>query len=193
MKKIWLLTGVLLLPACSMMTTTPEIAYQPTSAQSELYALERWGFEGRIAIVSKSDVAQANINWEHSPEEDLIKLSGPLGQGAVTIQLNSTGVTIDRGGGDVKTSTNPEKFINQEVGLFVPVTSLRYWVVGVPEKSQPVIAIDKGFEQAGWRNQYKTMQPVNGYVLPQNMTVTNESVKLKLFIDQWMLDDKRIK
>ncbi len=193
MKKIVILTGALLLPACSMMTTAPEMAYQQTSSQSELYGLERWGLEGRIAVVSKSDVVQANINWEHSPDEDLIKLSGPLGQGAVTIQLNSTGVTIDRGGGDVKTSTNPEKFINQEVGLFVPVTSLRYWVIGVPAKSQPVATIDKGFEQAGWRNQYKTMQPVNGYVLPQNMTVTNESVKLKLFIDQWMLNDKRIK
>jgi outer membrane lipoprotein LolB len=174
-----------------MLPTTPEIAYKPTSAQSELYDLQRWGFEGRIAVVSKSDVAQASINWEHSPDEDLIKLSGPLGQGAVTIQLNSTGVTIDRGGGDVKTSTNPEEFINQQVGLFVPVKSLRYWVIGVPEKSQEVTTIESGFEQAGWRNQYKTMQPVSGHVLPRNMTVTKDSVKLKLFIDQWMLDDKR--
>ena len=191
MKKIFLFASVLLLPACSMLSTTPEIAYKPTSAQSELYELQHWGFDGRIAVVSKNDVAQASINWEHSPEEDLIKLSGPLGQGAVTIQLNSTGVTIDRGGGDVKTSNNPEEFINQQVGLFVPVKSLRYWVVGVPEKSQPVSAIENGFEQAGWHNQYKTMQAVNNHVLPRNMTVTNESVKLKLFIDQWTLDDKR--
>lgn len=191
MKKTLLLASVLFFPACSMLPTAPEIAYKPTSAQSELYDLQRWGFEGRIAVVSKSDVAQASINWEHSPDEDLIKLSGPLGQGAVTIQLNSTGVTIDRGGGDVKTSTNPEEFINQQVGLFVPVKSLRYWVVGVPEKSQDVTTIESGFEQAGWRNQYKAMQPVGGHVLPRNMTVTKDSVKLKLFIDQWMLDDKR--
>jgi outer membrane lipoprotein LolB len=190
-KKVLVLASVLLLPACSMLPTAPELTYKQTSAQSELYDLQRWGFEGRIAVVSKSDVAQASINWEHSPDEDLIKLSGPLGQGAVTIQLNSTGVTIDRGGGDVKTSTNPEEFINQQVGLFVPVKSLRYWVIGVPEKSEEVTTIESGFEQAGWRNQYKTMQSVNNYVLPRNMTVTKDSVKLKLFIDQWMLDDKR--
>ena len=191
MKKILLLAGVLSLQACSTLPTTPEIKYQPTSEQSELYDLQRWGFEGRIAVISKSDVAQASINWEHSPDEDLIKLSGPLGQGAVTIQLNSTGVTIDRGGGDVKTSVNPEEFINQQVGLFVPVKSLRYWVVGVPEKSLEVNAIESGCEQAGWRNQYKAMQSVNGHVLPRNMTVTKDSVKLKLFIDQWILDDKQ--
>jgi outer membrane biogenesis lipoprotein LolB len=64
-------------------------------------------------------------------------------------------------------------------------------VVGVPEKSQEVTVIESGFEQAGWRNQYKTMQSVNGHVLPRNMTVTKDSVKLKLFIDQWILDDKQ--
>lgn len=192
MRKILLLAGILALPACSTLSTTSsEMAYQPTNAQNELYDLQRWAFEGRIAITGKNDAWSANINWEHSPTEDLIKLSGPLGQGGALIQLNASGVTIDQGGGDVKSSADIENFINQQVGLSVPVNSLRYWVVGIPEKSQAVIAIDKGFEQVGWQNQYKTMQPVGKYVLPRNMTVTSETVKLKLFIDQWILDDKR--
>lgn len=191
MKKILLLAGILALPACSTLSTTPEIAYQPTNAQNELYELQRWAFDGRIAITSKNDAWSANINWEHSPSEDLIKLSGPLGQGGATIQLNSTGVTIDRGGGDVQSSADVEGFINRQVGLAVPVKSLRYWVIGLPEKSEPANTIEKGFEQAGWKNQYKAMQPVEKHVLPRNMTVTNETVKLKLFIDQWILDDKR--
>ncbi len=191
MRKILLLAGILVLPACSTISTTPEIAYQPTTTQNELYNLQRWAFEGRIAITGKNDAWSANINWEHSPTEDLIKLSGPLGQGGALIQLNASGVTIDQGGGDVKSSTDVENFINQQVGLAVPVNSLRYWVVGLPDKSQTVSAIEKGFEQVGWKNQYKTMQPVGSYVLPRNMTVTSETVKLKLFIDQWILDDKR--
>jgi outer membrane lipoprotein LolB len=190
-RKILLLAGILVLPACSTISTTPEIAYQPTTTQNELYNLQRWAFEGRIAITGKNDAWSANINWEHSPTEDLIKLSGPLGQGGALIQLNASGVTIDQGGGDVKSSTDVENFINQQVGLAVPVNSLRYWVVGLPDKSQTVSAIEKGFEQVGWKNQYKTMQPVGSYVLPRNMTVTSETVKLKLFIDQWILDDKR--
>ncbi len=191
MRKILLLMGILALPACSTISTTPEIAYQPTTVQNELYDLQRWAFEGRIAITGKNDAWSANINWEHSPTEDLIKLSGPLGQGGALIQLNASGVTIDQGGGDVKSSTDVENFINQQVGLAVPVNSLRYWVVGLPDKSQTAGTIENGFEQVGWKNQYKTMQPVGSYVLPRNMTVTSETVKLKLFIDQWILDDKR--
>ena len=190
MKKTCLLMGILLLPSCSTLTMTPDVTYQVNhNAQNPLYDLQHWSFEGRIAIVTKNDVEQANISWSHFPSEELIKLSGPLGQGAVMIQLNAEGVTIDRGGGDIKTSANPEAFINQEIGLFVPVTSLRYWVVGVPEKSQDTKTIDSGFEQSGWRSQYKAMQSVKNYLLPRNMTVTNETVKLKLFIDQWSLDE----
>ena len=160
MKKVLLLTGILMLPACSIFVTSPEMPYQPTNTQSELYDLKNWAFEGRIAITGKNDAWSANINWEHSLSEDLIKLSGPLGQGGAIIQLNSTGVTIDRGGGDVQSSTDVENFINQQVGLTVPVSSLRYWIIGLPEKSQAVTKVDKGFEQLGWQNQYKTMQSV---------------------------------
>ncbi len=191
MRKILLLAGILALPACSMLSTTPEIAYQPTTAQNELYDLQHWAFEGRIAITGKNDAWSANINWAHTPTEDLIKLSGPLGQGGALIQLNASGVTIDQGGGDVKSSTDVENFINQQVGLAVPVNSLRYWVVGLPDKSQTASTIANGCEQVGWKNQYKTMHPVSSYVLPRNMTVTSETVKLKLFIDQWILDEKR--
>jgi outer membrane lipoprotein LolB len=185
-RKILLLAGILTLPGCSMFSTTPEMAYQPTTAQNELYDLQHWAFEGRIAITGKNDAWSANINWEHSPTEDLIK----LGQGGALIQLNASGVTIDQGGGDVKSSTDVENFINQQVGLTVPVNSLRYWVVGLPDTSQTASAIENGFEQIGWKNQYKTMQPVSSFILPRNMTVTSETVKLKLFIDQWILNDK---
>lgn len=189
MKK-FLVLAILALPACSTMNSTKDITYQPSSTQSAVYDLQHWAFEGRIAITSKNDGWNANINWDHSSSEDLIKLSGPLGQGGALIQVNANGVTIDQGGGDIKSSTDVENFINQQVGLSVPVNSLRYWVVGLPDKSQIASAIEKGFEQAGWKNQYKAMQPVGNYVLPRNMTVTNDTVKLKLFIDQWILNDK---
>lgn len=190
MKKVLLSIGILLLPACSMLTTTPDIAYRSTNVQRELYALQHWAFEGRIAITGKNDSWSANVNWEHSSNEDLIKLSGPLGQGGAIIHLNAAGVIIDHGGGEVQSSAEVESFISQQVGLSVPVKSLRYWVIGVPDELQSVTVTEKGFEQAGWQNQYKAMQSVSGYVLPRNMTVTNDTVKLKLFIDQWIVDDK---
>jgi outer membrane lipoprotein LolB len=160
----------------------------------QLYALESWAFEGRLGITGKKDSWQANISWEHGPDEEKIRLSGPLGQNAVVISLKDNGVTIDRGGGDVQSSTRPDEFINQQLGMFVPVQSLRYWVVGLPEPSSKYQDTNTGFNQTGWLNEYMQMQDVNnGVVMPRKMTVMNDKVKLKLIIDRWALNDTRSK
>lgn len=177
---------ILLLSACSVVTERPDLHYSRIAMQS-LYGQERWSFEGRLALVGKNDSWSANINWEHTPGAEIIKLSGPLGQGAVVISLVGNVVTVDRGGGDVQSSVQPEEFINQQLGMFVPVSSLRYWVVGLPEPINTFTDTDVGFNQAGWINEYKQMQLVGNGSMPYKMTVMNNQVKLKLIVDHWVL------
>lgn len=187
--KVGLLVGgclIFLLAACSVVPVEPDVHYSRV-AMLHLYELDRWSFEGRLALTGKNDSWSANISWEHSPETEKIKLSGPMGQGAVVISLAGNVVTIDRGGDDVQTSTQPEEFINQQLGMFVPVRSLRYWVVGLPEPSRSYKDTDAGFNQAGWLSEYKQMQPVDDGAMPHKMMVMNSQVKLKLIIDHWAL------
>ncbi|MDI1276991.1 lipoprotein insertase outer membrane protein LolB [Methylobacter sp.] len=191
--KVGLLVGaalILLLSACSVVPVEPSVHYSRV-AMLHLYELERWSFEGRLALTGQNDSWSANISWEHSPDVEKIKLSGPLGQGAVVISLKGNVVTIDRGGDDVQSSTQPEEFINQQLGMFVPVRSLRYWVVGLPEPSRSYKDTDIGFNQAGWLSEYKQMQPVDDGTMPLKMMVMNKQVKLKLIIDHWVLNDTK--
>jgi len=182
---LWCL--VLMLSACSITPEEPEVHYSKL-AREHLYRLESWSFEGRLALTGKNDSWSANINWGHKPNDEKIKLSGPLGQGTTVIQLTGDLVTIDRGDGQAQTSTQPEQFINQQLGMFVPVHSLRYWVVGLPEPTSAFVETPTGFKQAGWLIDYKQMQPVDNQSMPHKITVTNEQVKLKLIIDQWILN-----
>ena len=182
---LWCL--VLMLSACSITPEEPEVHYSKL-AREHLYRLESWSFEGRLALTGKNDSWSANINWGHKPDDEKIKLSGPLGQGTTVIQLTGDLVTIDRGDGQAQTSTQPEQFINQQLGMFVPVHSLRYWVVGLPEPTSAFVETATGFKQAGWLIDYKQMQPVDNQSMPRKITVTNEQVKLKLIIDQWILN-----
>ncbi|HEY8095815.1 MAG TPA: lipoprotein insertase outer membrane protein LolB [Methylobacter sp.] len=191
--KIGLWVGVCLiylLSACSVVPVEPGAHYS-RAAMLHLYELEHWSFEGRLALTGQNDSWSANISWEHSPEVERIKLSGPMGQGAVVISLAGNVVTIDRGGDDVQTSRQPEEFINQQLGMFVPVRSLRYWVVGLPEPSRSYKDTDAGFNQAGWLSEYKQMQPVDDGAMPHKMMVMNSQVKLKLIIDHWVLNDTK--
>ena len=178
---------LLMLSACSIAPVAPEVPYSKL-AREHLYKLERWSFEGRLALTGKNDSWSASINWGHSPDDEKIKLSGPLGQGATVIQLTGDLVTIDRGDGQAQSSTQPEVFINQQLGMFVPVRSLRYWVVGLPEPTSAFVETATGFKQAGWLIEYKQMQPIDDLSMPRKITVTNEQVKLKLVIDQWVLN-----
>ncbi len=77
--------------------------------------------------------------------------------------------------------------ISREVGLIVPVTSLRYWVLGLPEPNSSFVDTQDGFGQSGWVNEYKQMQLVGINNLPHKMIVMNDQVKLKLIVDHWNL------
>jgi outer membrane lipoprotein LolB len=182
---IWL-SFVLLLSGCSFFTVEPNIPYSKTSTLP-LYKLEQWTFEGRLSITGHNDSSTANVNWQHSVEKELIKLSGPLGQGATFIQLSKGVVTIDRGDGKVQTSNQPEAFINQQLGMIVPVQSLRYWAIGLPEPNLDFVETATGFKQAGWLIEYRQMQNVKTITMPYRLNVTNEQVTLKLIVDQWLL------
>jgi outer membrane lipoprotein LolB len=174
------------LTACSTLPVQKEDAYSRKVSQ-HLYDLVQWSLAGRMALTGINDSWSADINWEHLPEAEEIKLSGPLGQGAVVIHLSEGFVTVARGDDVAQFSTQPEEFINQQLGLSVPVRSLRYWVVGLPMPGQAFEDVAGGFKQAGWQIDYQQMQPVSGQSMPRKITVKNDKVKLKLFIDQWNL------
>ena len=178
---------LLMLSACSTVPVETEVHYSKI-AREHLYNLESWSFEGRLALTGKNDSWSASINWGHKSDDEKIRLSGPLGQGATIIQLTGDLVTIDRGNGHAQTSTQPEAFINQQLGMFVPVHSLRYWVVGLPEPTSAFVETASGFMQSGWFIEYKQMQSVDKQSMPRKITVTNEQVKLKLIIDEWVLN-----
>ena len=146
-----------LLSACASISPIPK---EPKGNYSQalrehLYDMETWRLEGRLAITAPKDSWSASIEWEHQPASEKIRLSGPLGQGAVVIELAGGMVKIDRGGGNVQTSKEPEQFINQQLGLFVPIQSLRFWAVGLPRSGQSFQETTDGFVQSGWLVAYK--------------------------------------
>ncbi len=186
MKLTPIILASLLLTGCSLFPTEPTIPYSKT-ASLPLYKLNNWTLDGRLSISNSQDSWNANMDWQHTADNEQIKLSGPLGQGATVIRLTQDNVTIDKGDGKPQTSNQPQQFINQQLGMFVPVASLRYWVIGLPEPNIDFVETPTGFKQAGWLIDYKQMQTVKTNTVPYKIHITNEQVKLKLIIDDWQL------
>jgi outer membrane lipoprotein LolB len=176
------------LVACSTAPVAPHSPYSK-SAREHLYALQQWSLDGRLAMSAKKASWSANMAWQHQADSEQIKLSGPLGQGAVFVRLTKDQVVIDRGGKNVQTSTNPGQFIEQQLGMAVPIHSLRYWVVGLPEPGVAFFETEAGFKQGHWLVAYKEMQAIGKQDMPRKITVMNDQVRLKVMIDQWNLND----
>ena len=175
------------LSACSVTPVQTDVVYSRED-RHHLYQLSNWEFNGRIALQNQQDSWSANIEWKHSPDEDRLKLSGPLGQGAVLIVMRKGYIMIDRGNGRVEFSDRVNDFIRQQVGFFVPVLALRYWVVGLAEPEYGLAELEDGFSQFDWDIHYQHFIPVDEELMPRKITVEKDAAKMKLIIDQWVLN-----
>jgi outer membrane lipoprotein LolB len=178
-----LLVGV---AGCSVTPELPMGGYAAMSKQ-HLRELTHWHLEGRLSIASPDDSWSANVDWQRSADEDRIQLSGPLGQGAVIIRLGADAVSVDRGAGQVQYSDDPDSFVKEQLGVFVPVRALAYWIVGLSDPSRLVHYTLQGFDQQEWQVDYKEWQSVAGKLMPRKITVVNDKLKLKLVCDQWVI------
>lgn len=180
------LIGVGLLNACSTVPVRTDEHYK-VSERTHLYLLKRWSFDGRISLSDGRESWSASIMWAHTEGKDEIKLSGPLGQGAAVITLTDNLVTINRGDEKPKQSTQVEEFIQQQLGVFVPVRALRFWVLGLINPASPYLEKGDGFRQSNWEVHYLQLQNQGNEWLPRKIGVEQGNAKLKLFIDQWTL------
>ncbi|HXY97755.1 MAG TPA: lipoprotein insertase outer membrane protein LolB, partial [Steroidobacteraceae bacterium] len=73
-----------------------------------------------------------------------------------------------------------------------PLTSLRYWILGVPDPASPADeTLDSArqrltrLEQDGWRIDYASYVAVGSEWLPARLTLERADVKVKLLVDDW--------
>lgn len=175
---------------CTWLSKQP-LAPNVPAAQQKLYGLAFWRLEGRVGVQTRKDAWQANLFWEHEGHQDRLRISGPFSQGAVSIILQDDLIYINEGNGVVESSRNPDAMLKARLGFAVPLSSLRYWVLGVPSPgAQHTVERDSsgtGFRQSGWLLRFDRFVNVRDLVLPKKMMIQGDEVKLKLFADEWVI------
>lgn len=182
-----LLSGVLL-AGCATVNTVPQPVVLPDSPAS----IRAWSVDGRIGVQTVDQAWQANLYWEHSPEQDRLRISGPLSQGLVSIVVQKDLIYVNEGNGMTQLSRDPDAMLRQRLGFAVPLTSLRYWMLGVPDPDRSSRAVPGGedgggFEQAGWQIFPAALASVDGWMLPRKLRAQGAGVKLKILADDWQL------
>ncbi|WP_341326298.1 lipoprotein insertase outer membrane protein LolB [Methylotuvimicrobium sp. KM2] len=180
----WLVLVLTVLTGCSTSPVKDLAAYSELG-RGEFYQLREWSLDGRVSLTARHDSWAGAIEWRRADSEEMIRVSGPFGQGAVNINIADDYVDVDRGDGAVRYYDRSDEFITEQLGFYVPLRSLRYWVIGLADPNESFENIGNGFIQAGWTIRYRKMQKTDRGLLPYKIDVSNPEVKLKLIIDQW--------
>ncbi|QWF70302.1 outer membrane lipoprotein LolB [Methylomonas paludis] len=183
---VWILAACLLLHGCALTPDKSTDISQIVQMRNQ-QSPANWSFQGRLAVVADKDAFSASINWKHQSSEDEIELSGPLAQGKVLISVTPGSVAIDNGDQVRHYQGDADSVINAQLDIKIPVTALKYWVLGLTDPQQSYLALDNGFVQSGWQIRFIELQSVGDLVLPKKITVQDEHNRVKLIVDQWSL------
>lgn len=161
--------------------------------RQSLMSLHNWALTGRIAVHNENENWNATLRWTQQQDAYTLRLLGPLGQGAVQLEGDAGGVVMRLADGQSFKAQDAEALLRERAGWNMPVSGLRYWVLGLPDpRSEAGKAVDEAgrplwLEQSGWRVEFSRYAPVNGVDLPHKLALNNPHLQVRLVIDRWEL------
>ena len=162
--------------------------------QSLLADLSRWRPTASLAVRAGREGGQAYMDWRQRDQAYDIRLSGPVGSGAVRLSGEGGGATLRLANGERLSDPDPARLLYTQLGWWIPVDSLRYWAVGLPDPAMPAVwsLDDYGrlatLRQNGWEVRFETYAPVGTLDLPERMTLTGHDAKVRLLARRWTLE-----
>jgi len=189
-------TAVVLFTGCAAPRSAllPEIDSWDTRV-SVLADLDEWEFSGRIGVKTELDGFNGKLRWSQDQEKFRATLSGPLGIGTVRIEGDDQSVVMtDKEG--VRTEIEDAEFeLRQRYGWTIPIASLRYWALGIPDPSAAAETRidDEGrlekLAQRNWSVRISRYDVGGGQQMPKLLTAQNPDTRVRLVIDHWIFFD----
>lgn len=180
--------GVLLVTGCASLRAPGALPLQlPGDWAMRRSALQEWprfDLRGRVAVASGEQGFTAALRWAQRAEASRLELDGPLGVGGVRLEFVN-GRLADE-------ATRSE--LERRLGFALPVESLRYWLLGVPDPArtaEEALAADAtrldSLQQDGWTVRFPAYAGVAGanYELPRRIEASRAGVRVRLLVESW--------
>jgi len=180
----------------------PIISWSARQAQLSQLASSHWQAQGSILVHYHHHTGLGRFNWQNRQKRYDIQIRGPLGIGSVHIAGKPGEVRLYDGHRQTATTTSAEQLMLSQLGWSVPITSLRYWLLGLPDLKRPFQAQwDNAnhliqLKQSGWLIQFDRFSSVNSIDLPGRLILKHpilykaddkNAIMIKLSIHHWIL------
>jgi outer membrane lipoprotein LolB len=185
--------ALLLLGACATQqgVDLPDIS-RWESRQVILGQLDKWQFSGRIAVKTSDDGFNGKLRWIQDEDSFRATVSGPLGIGTIRIEGDGDSVEITDKDGTATVLQDIEMELYYRYGWTIPVESLRYWVLGIPDPRVPVETDFDEFDrvshmkQRGWSVDVGAYREAGGQQMPARLVANSRETSVRLVIDKWV-------
>ena len=164
--------------------------------QQVLSAADSWQFRGRIGVKAGEEGFNAKFNWAQDGDRFDATVSGPLGIGTVLIEGDGQRITLTDKDGEKTVLNDPEADLWYRYGWTIPVNSLRFWALGIPDPDLPAVTEfdDEGrlshMEQSRWSVDISRYRESAGQFMPRTLTAKNPETRVRMVIDRWLFFER---
>lgn len=197
MKWLVFLLLPLLVVGCAAPLPAPPADAEATwqSRQQLLTKMTDWRLNGRLAITRGAEAWHLKVNWRQKQSGYEIFLSGPFGAGQVKLTGNSDGVVLRDAERHAYYAREPEILLYEHTGVFMPVTGLRYWILGLPDPGKNHTSQTRldaygrltELQQRDWIVRFPDYVAVKQYQLPEKLLIQSEDIEVRLVVDDWQV------
>jgi outer membrane lipoprotein LolB len=197
-RSLGLVCAFIVLAGCATTRESVELpAFGSWDARNEFLASIRdWEFRGRIAVKAGDEGFNGKFNWVQQDEAFSATVGGPLGIGTVLIEGDGQSVVLTDKDGVETALQNAEEELRWRYGWTIPVSSLRYWALGIPDPDVAAITEldDNGhlvrLEQSDWIVEISRYREGGGQQMPRILSATNPDTRVRMVIDRWLFFDR---
>lgn len=198
MRLILIAALIAVLPGCALLRPSPGEA--PASAEQQaawqqrvvrLSAIDHFTLTGRVA--SGALGFKADLRWkQHADGRYEMRVAGPFGARAAELAGDARQVTVRTGNQAETVTTDPETWLQQALGVRLPVNGLRWWALGLPAPdSEHHVLLDPAegralrIVQNGWALDYLEYRHSSALDLPRRIEARNGDTRVLVLADQW--------
>jgi len=152
---------------------------------------DEWEFAGRIGVSAGTEGFNGKLWWRQDGVVFRARISGPLGVGTIFINGDRRELTLTDRDGVVTEMEDAETELRERYGWTIPVSSLRYWALGIPD---PASAANESLNEDGmlatlsqqsWQVTFAQYAQGGGQLMPRRLTAVDDDIKVRLVIDDW--------
>jgi len=159
--------------------------------------LTDWAVKARLGVQTETEGGSFDVFWEQVADVYDLRLIAPMGQGAVQINGDNSGVTISLADGRTEYSHDANALFAAMTGLPLPVRGLQDWMRGMPMQGEAIQNISWNehgqlykLEQTGWRVEMSRYKAIADHELPHAFYLEREDrpeLSVRLLVREWRL------